>query len=106
MFHGEQVSRLMFPNIDHLTANGKEFSLTLEMTMRESSPSHATFRHRPYIFAAKPPPSFLIPNFSFLIPHSRKAFIHNQWVEPPHGLTLNPSPFLYAIMKKRKGAFP
>ena len=77
----------------------KEFSLTLEMTMRESPQSHATFGHRPYIFAAKPPPSFLIS-------HSRKAFIHNEWAEPPHGLTLNPSPFLYAIMKKRKGAFP
>ena len=47
-----------------------------------------------------------IPHSSFLIPHSRKAFIHNQWAEPPHGLPLNPSPFLYAIMKKRKGAFP
>ena len=31
----------------------------------------------PYIFAAKPPPSFLIP-------HSSKAFIHNQ--RTPHGL--------------------
>ena len=31
-----------------------------------------------------------IPNSSFLIPHSRKAFIHNQWTEPPKGLTLNP----------------
>ena len=40
------------------------------------------------------------------IPHSHKAFIHNEWTEPPHGLTLNPEPFLYAIMKKRKGAFP
>ena len=30
-----------------------------------------------------------IPNSSFLIPHSRKAFIHNQWTEPPKGLTLN-----------------
>ena len=29
-----------------------------------------------------------IPNSSFLIPHSRKAFIHNQWTEPPKGLTL------------------
>ena len=29
-----------------------------------------------------------IPNSSFLIPHSRKAFIHNQWTEPPEGLTL------------------
>ena len=37
----------MFPNIDHLTANGKEFSLTLEMTMRESPQSYATFGHRP-----------------------------------------------------------
>ncbi len=24
------------------------------------------------------------------IPHSRKAFIHNQWAEPPHELTLIP----------------
>ena len=31
-----------------------------------------------------------IPNSSFLIPHSRKAFIHNQWTEPPKELTLNP----------------
>ena len=29
-----------------------------------------------------------IPNSSFLIPHSRKAFIHNQWTEPPKELTL------------------
>ena len=26
-----------------------------------------------------------IPHSSFLIPHSRKAFIHNQWMEPPKG---------------------
>ena len=38
----------MFPTIDHLTANGKKFSLTLEMTMRESPQSHATFEHRPF----------------------------------------------------------
>ena len=31
-----------------------------------------------------------IPNSSFLIPHSRKAFIHNQWTEPLKELTLNP----------------
>ena len=30
-----------------------------------------------------------IPNSSFLIPHSRKAFIHNQWTEPPKELTPN-----------------
>ena len=36
-----------------------------------------------------------IPNSSFLIPHSRKAFIHNQWTEPPKGLTLNPEPLIY-----------
>ena len=30
-----------------------------------------------------------IPNSSFLIPHSHKAFIHNQWTEPPKELTLN-----------------
>ena len=29
---------------------------------------------------------------AFLIPHSNKAFLHNQWTEPPHGLTLNPEP--------------
>ena len=33
-----------------------------------------------------------IPNSSFLIPYSRKAFIHNQWTEPPKELTLNPEP--------------
>ena len=32
-----------------------------------------------------------IPNFSFLIPHSCKAFIHNQWTEPPKELTLTPN---------------
>ena len=30
-----------------------------------------------------------IPHSSFLIPHSRKVFIHNQWTEPPKELTLN-----------------
>ena len=34
-----------------------------------------------------------IPNSSFLIPHSRKAFIHNQWTEPPKELTLGASIF-------------
>ena len=29
-----------------------------------------------------------IPNSSFLIPHSRKAFIHNQWTSTPYGLIL------------------
>ena len=32
----------------------------------------------PYIFAAKPPPSFLIPHSSFLIPHLSRAFICTQ----------------------------
>ena len=36
-----------------------------------------------------------IPNSSFLIPHSRKAFIHNQWTEPPKELTLNPVSLCY-----------
>lgn len=31
--------RLGFPDIDRLTANGKDFSLTLEMTIRESDVS-------------------------------------------------------------------
>ncbi len=30
-----------------------------------------------------------ISHFAFLISNSRKAFIHNQWTEPPHGLPLN-----------------
>ena len=30
---------LNFPNITHLTANGKDFSLALEMTIRESDVS-------------------------------------------------------------------
>ena len=39
-----------------------------------------------------------IPNSSFLIPHSRKAFIHNQWTEPPKELTLNlHSPISHAL---------
>ena len=41
-----------------------------------------------------------IPNSSFLIPNSRKAFIHNQWTEPPKGLTLNPEPFIHHIPKE------
>ena len=38
---GERVSRLGVPNIVRLTANDKDFSLTLEMTIRGSlkSPS-------------------------------------------------------------------
>ena len=49
---------------------------------------NATFEHRPiytprrfYVFMRRT----TIPHFSFLIPHSRKAFIHNQWTEPPMG---------------------
>ena len=34
-----------------------------------------------------------IPNSSFLISHSCKAFIHNQWTEPPKELTLTPNLF-------------
>ena len=30
-----------------------------------------------------------IPHSSFLIPNSRKVFIHNQWPEPPKELTPN-----------------
>ena len=33
-----------------------------------------------------------ISHFSFLISHSRKAFIHNQWTEPLKELTLHPFP--------------
>ncbi len=53
---------------------------------------NTAFGHRHYLYSA----ALLlfmrrttIPNSSFLIPHSRKAFIHNQWTEPPKGLTLN-----------------
>ena len=38
----KQVSRLGFPDIDRLTANDKDFSLTLEMTIRESHKSLVT----------------------------------------------------------------
>ena len=38
----KQVSRLGFPDIDRLTANDKDFSLTLEMTIRESLKSLVT----------------------------------------------------------------
>ncbi len=34
--------RLGFPDIDRLTANDKDFSLTLEMTIRESHKSLVT----------------------------------------------------------------
>ena len=47
-----------------------------------------------------------IPNSSFLIPHSRKAFIHNQWTEPPKGLTLNPSPNTKSRRSHSGGIFP
>ena len=35
-FLSEQVSRFGFPNIDRWAANDKDFSLALEMTIRES----------------------------------------------------------------------
>ena len=38
-FLEEQVSRLRSPNIDHMTANDKDFSTSLEMTIRESNVS-------------------------------------------------------------------
>ena len=38
----KQVSRLGFPDIDRLTANDKDFSLMLEMTIRESHKSLVT----------------------------------------------------------------
>ena len=54
---------------------------------------NATFEHCPiytprrfYVFMRRT----TIPNSSFLISHSRKAFIHNQWTEPPKGLTQKP----------------
>ena len=59
----------MFPNIDHLTANGKEFSLTLEMTMQESPQSHATFGHCPI---------YILGEAATFIPHLSKAFIEGQ----------------------------
>ena len=43
----KQVSRLGFPDIDRLTANDKDFSLTLEMTIRESHKSQVTSHLRP-----------------------------------------------------------
>ena len=51
---------------------------------------NTTFGHRS-IYTRGEAATF-IPNSSFLIPNSRKAFIHNQWTEPPKGLTLNPEP--------------
>ena len=49
-----------------------------------------TFGHRPIYIRGEA--ATFIPNSSFLIPHSRKAFIHNQWTELPKELTLNPEP--------------
>ena len=59
-------------------------SAALEMTMRhakcyQNSAALLLFMRRT-----------TIPNSSFLIPHSRKAFIHNQWTDPPKELTLKP----------------
>ena len=51
-----------------------------------TSDLNAIFGHRP-IYTRGEAATF-IPNSSFLIPNSRKAYIHNQWTEPPHGLTL------------------
>ena len=45
MPEGLRISRFLrlgFPDIDRLTANDKDFSLTLEMTMRESHKSQVT----------------------------------------------------------------
>ena len=82
----------MFPNIDHLTANGKEFSLTLEMTMRESPQSYATFGHRPIYIRGEA---------ATFIPHLSKAFIQGQYAieaDPdPHEMTL---PFHFSILLK------
>ena len=60
----KQVSRLGILNIDRLTANDKDFSTALEMTIRESlkSPSLPVTSHQ----------SLLIPAFKLLgIPFSR-----------------------------------
>ena len=38
----KQVSRFGFPDIDRLTANDKDFSLTLEVTIRENHKSLVT----------------------------------------------------------------
>ena len=64
---------------------------------------NTTFGHRHYLYSA----ALLlfmrrttIPNSSFLIPHSRKAFIQNQWTEPPKGLTLNPEPCTFPSFAK------
>ena len=46
-----------------------------------------------------------IPNSSFLIPHSRKAFIHNQWTEPPKELTLNLEPSTKTLPHSRERFF-
>ena len=42
-----------------------------------------TFGHRPIYTRGEA--ATTISNFSFLIPHSRKAFIHNQWTSRPVG---------------------
>ena len=74
---------LVLPHIRRRTFCNKDFRATLEMTMRakryQNSAALLIFMRRT-----------TIPNSSFLIPHSRKAFIHNQWAEPPKELTLNP----------------
>ncbi len=51
---------------------------------------HASSWHRHDLYFAALP-YFYAPHHhsSFLIPHSSKAFIHNQWTEPPKGLTPN-----------------
>ena len=79
----------------HFERREKSLSFTAHRSMfgnlkRETcAPRH--FWASPYLYSA----ALLIfmrrttiPHSSFLIPHSSKAFIHNQWTEPPKGLTL------------------
>ena len=56
---------------------------------------NTTFGHRPIYICGEA--ATFIPNSSFLIPHSGRAFIHNQWTEPPKGLTLNPEPLFFYL---------
>ena len=65
----------------------------------------------PYIFAAKPPPSLLIPHSSLLIPHSSlliphlgRAFIPSQGTSRPQGQpwTLNPKLFSKKQLTQRR----
>ena len=91
---GNDALLLLFPtsNIHRSSVCKKDFSTSLEMTIREYRYPHH-LRASPYLYSAALPYfyaphhhfAFLISNFSF-----KRGFQTESRGAPPHGLTLNP----------------